>query len=110
VARRVRRLGWSVEGLDLPGLGGRFARYVMGQTWSSTEDWYVLSIGMESDVELTINALDFDFYEVDLEGGPYDIPDYGELDDAAIHAQQPNWNSGYRFRTWLQHTTQGTSP
>jgi hypothetical protein len=110
VARRVQQAAWSVMGPDPSHAGGRYARYVMSSAWSSTADGACLSLGMQLDVELSITALDFDFYEVDLAGGAYVVPDYTELDDAAIHAQQPNWNSPYRLRTWTNRTSRNASP
>jgi hypothetical protein len=107
VARRVQQTTWSVDGTDPVRAGDRSARYVMASNWSPTADGHDhLELEMLVGAALGIVAPRFEFYEVELEDGPYVIPDYTELDDAAVYAQQPGWTSRCRVRNRWQRTTE----
>ena len=69
-----------------------------------------LDLGLLEAVDLSVTAREFDFYAVELDGGPYMIPDYTEVDDATIFAQQPTWDSGGRLVTWSHRTMGDLSP
>lgn len=111
VARQVERLAWTVEGIDLSRLGGRYARYVMASTWSLTSEGAGrLDLGLLTAIDLSVTAQEFDFYAVELDGGEYMIPDYTEVDDATIYAQQPTWDSAGRLVNWSHRSLGDRSP
>lgn len=111
VARRIQQMTWSVDETDPGRAGDKCARYVMASRWSPTVDGPDhLELEMLMGAVLRIVAPRFEFYEVELEDGPYVIPDYTELDDAAIYAQQPGWTSRCRVQNRWQRTADGMSP
>jgi hypothetical protein len=108
VARRVQALSWDVAGADLARAGDRYARYILGATWtSSPSEPLRLDLFPQIDTQVRITARQFDFYGVQVDGIPDAPPDFTELDDAAIHSQRPGWNSPFRL---LSYCTRAAVP
>ncbi|GAA3169037.1 hypothetical protein GCM10010531_22610 [Blastococcus jejuensis] len=114
VAHRVRAMHWSVLGQNVPRFGQRIARMIWTSNCRPVAGGLRLSLGVQGDLDFEarrasrisfrISAAEFTSYELHVEGMPEAPPDYGELDDAAIQAQRPDWDSTCRVVSWSRRT------
>jgi hypothetical protein len=73
-----------------------------------------LSLAVQGDVDFTarracrisfrVTAGELTSYELHVDGLPDRPPEYGELDDAEIHRQRPDWHSPCRVLSWSRPT------
>jgi hypothetical protein len=114
VAHRVRAMNWSVLGHDVPRFGRRFNRMIWTSSCGPVPGGVRLSLAVQGDVDLRarrtsrisvrVSGAEFTNFELHVDGLPEAPPDYGELDDVAIHAQRPDWNSHCRVMSWSRRT------
>ncbi len=114
VAHRVRAMNWSVLGQSVPRFGQRYARMIWTSTCRPMAAGLRLSLGVQGDIDfearracrisVRISAAEFTSYELHVDGLPEAPPDYGELDDAEIHRQRPDWSSPCRVTSWSRRT------